>query len=111
VVWFRLYFLDWRDRIAAREFEAEDDRSAIAIAKLLHDAFSDCSPRFELWQGARRLIPEGHRTGAGPLGVLAQDNPRPPVSHSSHHLSASSLSLGSLGTIPNSGGSYCISYL
>jgi hypothetical protein len=67
VVWFRLYFFDWRDRIAARdEFEAEDDRSAIAIAKLLHDAFSDCSPRFELWQGARRLVPEDHQGPAKP---------------------------------------------
>ena len=59
MAWFRLYFLDGRDRIAARdEFEAQDDRTAIAIAGLLHDAFSDCSPCFELWQGARRLVPE-----------------------------------------------------
>jgi hypothetical protein len=64
MVWFRLYFLDWRDRIAARdEFEADDDQSAMTIAASLHDAFSDCSPRFELWQGAPLGPGEPSRTG------------------------------------------------
>jgi hypothetical protein len=60
MVWFRLYFLDWRGRISARdEFEAEDDDSAITIAVMLHEACADCSPSFELWRGASRLVPPG----------------------------------------------------
>src|SRR5437667_9497480 len=67
MVWFRLYFLDWHDRAAARDkFEADDDRGAITIAALLHDSFSDCSPGFELWQRARRLVPEGDQRPAKP---------------------------------------------
>lgn len=67
MIWYRLYFLDWKSRITARDdFAAEDDQSALPIAALLHDAFSDCSPGFELWQGARRLVPENHQGSAKP---------------------------------------------
>jgi hypothetical protein len=60
MAWFRLYFLDWRGRISARdEFEASDDQTAIKIASSLHEACADCSASFEMWEGARRLIPEG----------------------------------------------------
>jgi hypothetical protein len=65
--------LDWHDRIIARdEFEAENDRSATAIAGLLHDAFSDCSPRFELRRGARRLVPQGHYTPSKPSQCITE---------------------------------------
>ena len=71
--WFGLYFLDSRDRIAARdEFEAADDQSGTVIAGLLHDAFSDCSPRFELWQDARRLVPGAHHRPAKPGQCVAE---------------------------------------
>ena len=55
-MWYRLYFLDGNDHIAARdEFKADNDHTAIAVAEVLHDACSDRSPGFELWEGARRL--------------------------------------------------------
>ena len=71
MVSYRLYFMDMQNRIIARdEFEAKDDRRAVAVAVLLHDAFSDCSPRFELWQGARRLVPEAPHAPAKPTQCL-----------------------------------------
>ena len=56
---YRLYFLDAAQRIAAREeFEADSDESAIAVAHRRYNARSDLSSGFELWCGARRLVPE-----------------------------------------------------
>src|SRR5215469_561440 len=58
-MYYRLYFLNAAQRIAARdEFEADNDESAITIAGLLYDACSDLSSGFELWQGARRVVPD-----------------------------------------------------
>jgi len=60
-----LYFLNAAQRITARdEFEAENDETAITIAGLLSDACSDLSPGFELWQGARRVVPDVKKQAA-----------------------------------------------
>ena len=57
-MYYRLYFLNAAQRISARdEFEAEDDETGTTIAGLLYDACSDLSSGFELWQGARRVVP------------------------------------------------------
>src|SRR5215469_3773456 len=65
-MYYRLYFLNAAQRITARdEFEAENDETAIMIAGLLSDACSDLSPGFELWQGARRVVPDVKKQVAG----------------------------------------------
>ena len=65
-MYYRLYFLNAAQHIAARdEFEAENDETAITIAGLLSDACSDLSPGFELWQGARRVVPDVEKQVAG----------------------------------------------
>lgn len=62
-----IYFLDAGRHIAARdEFQAENDETAITIACLLYDACSDRSSGFELWRGARRLVPERDEGPAKP---------------------------------------------
>ena len=64
--WYRLYFLDAAQGIAARdEFEAENDETATTIAGLLYDACSDVSSGFELWQSTRRVVPDVKKQGAG----------------------------------------------
>lgn len=56
---YRLYFLDWAHHIVAREeFEADNDRSAITIARQRYNARSDPSSGFELWCGDRLVFPE-----------------------------------------------------
>jgi len=65
-VYYRLYFLNAAQRINARdEFEAENDETAITIAGLLYDACSDLSSGFELWQGARRVVPDAKNQTGG----------------------------------------------
>ena len=65
-MYYRLYFLNAAQCIIARdEFEAENDETAIMIAGLLSDACSDLSPGFELWQGARRVVPDVKKQVAG----------------------------------------------
>ena len=55
---YRLYYLNEAQHITAREeFEADSDESAIAIAHQRYNASSDLSASFELWCGARRLVP------------------------------------------------------
>jgi hypothetical protein len=55
---YRLYFLDEAQRITAREeFEADSDENAVAIAHQRYNANSDVYSGFELWCGARRLVP------------------------------------------------------
>ena len=62
---YRLYILDAAQHIAAREeFEAENDESAIAIALQRYNAYSDLSWGFELWCGARRVVPEQNEGSA-----------------------------------------------
>ena len=73
MIWFRLYFLDTKSRISARdEFEAEDDQRAIMIAGMLYDACSDRSTGFELWRGASRLLPPRNEEPAKPVCNLAE---------------------------------------
>jgi hypothetical protein len=56
---YRLYFLDAANRIAAREeFEADDDETAITIARQRYNVRPDFSSGLELWRGERRLVPE-----------------------------------------------------
>ncbi len=67
MTWYRLYFLDTVGRISARdEFEADDEADAAGLAALLYDACSDACPSFELWQGARRVLPPSHHMPAPP---------------------------------------------
>jgi hypothetical protein len=59
VAGYRLYGLDGVDKVASGEwFEAEDDQTAIEVAKKMMDG-KDC----ELWQGRRRVarIASQHR--------------------------------------------------
>jgi hypothetical protein len=73
-MYYRLYSLNAAQRIIARdEFEAEDDETAITIAGLLYDACSGLSPGFELWQGARRVVPDVKKQAAAHpnQGVIA----------------------------------------
>jgi hypothetical protein len=56
---YRLYLLDPANRIVAREeFEADDDETAITIARQRYNARPDFSSGLELWRGERRLVPE-----------------------------------------------------
>ena len=65
-MYYRLYFLNAAQRISARdEFEAESDEAASAIGGQLYDACSDLSSGFELWQGARRVVPDVKKQVAG----------------------------------------------
>ena len=60
VAGYRLYALDGVNKVASGEwFEAEDDQTAIEVAKTLMDGH-DC----ELWQGRRLVgqIPHTRRT-------------------------------------------------
>jgi hypothetical protein len=53
---YRLYFLDAKGAIQARQdFAAEDDREAMTIAGLLWQACVDCYEGYELWQRTRRV--------------------------------------------------------
>jgi hypothetical protein len=64
--WYRLYFLDAGQRIAARdEFQAENDETVVTIAGLLYDACSDLSSGVELWQDTRRVFPGVKKQIAG----------------------------------------------
>jgi hypothetical protein len=57
LAFYRVYFRSHAGTILGRDdFEAEDDRSAQAIAESLGDACSDISRSFDLWQGARRVV-------------------------------------------------------
>ncbi len=57
---YRIFFLDDHGVIVARdEFKAEFDSAAIQIADMLFDACSDCLGGYELWSGARRILPAG----------------------------------------------------
>lgn len=53
---FRIYFRGPEGVILGRDdFEAEDDRAAMAIAAALGRTCSDVCSRVELWQGSRRV--------------------------------------------------------
>ena len=67
---YRLYFLDEAQRITAREeFEADSDESAIAIAHQRYNANSEVPSGFELWCGARRVVPPQQDEGLVSLTV------------------------------------------
>jgi hypothetical protein len=54
--WYRVYLYGGSGSIQGRdEYEAEDDRAAMAIAEMLCDACSDVCETFQLWDGARRV--------------------------------------------------------
>jgi len=60
---YRLYFLDKRGGIAAREeFCAPSDGDAVAIAGIVADACSEKYASFEIWSFARQVI--------GPLAAI-----------------------------------------
>lgn len=53
---YRIYFRHRKDGIVGRDdFEAEDDRSGMAIAAVLCDACGDVCDSHEPWQGVRRV--------------------------------------------------------
>ena len=57
--WYRIYLYGMSGSLLGRdEFEAGDDRSAMAAAEQLWDACADVAARFELWDGARRVDTE-----------------------------------------------------
>jgi GAF domain-containing protein len=56
---YRLYFLDAKNAIHARQdFVAEDDNEARIISTLLWQACADCYQGFDLWQIARQVARE-----------------------------------------------------
>jgi hypothetical protein len=60
--WYCIYLYSASGSMLGRnEFEAEDDRSAMAVAEHLWDACSDVSQSFELWDGLRRVDSEFSR--------------------------------------------------
>jgi hypothetical protein len=59
MTWYRFYLLGAGKQIVAREeFEADDDETAIMIARQLHNSRSDFSSGFEDWCGDRLVFPE-----------------------------------------------------
>lgn len=52
---YRIYFRGATTIIGREDFEADDDRGAMAVGWLLWDACSDLASGFELWQGDREL--------------------------------------------------------
>jgi hypothetical protein len=57
--WYRIYlYSTWGSLLARDEFEANDDRSAMAAAEQLWDACADVAASFELWDGVRRVDTE-----------------------------------------------------
>lgn len=54
---YRLYFLDEKGAIEAREgFEAADDDAALTVSDLVCRACSDLCTAYELWQGMRLVM-------------------------------------------------------
>jgi hypothetical protein len=54
--WYRIYLYSMSGSLLGRdEFEARDDRSAMAAAEQLWDACADVAASFELWDGVRRV--------------------------------------------------------
>ena len=54
--WYCIYLYGTSGSMLGRhEFQAENDRSAMAVAEQLWDACSDVSASFELWDGLRRV--------------------------------------------------------
>lgn len=55
---YRIYFMDDRAAIQARdEFTCDDDAAALVIANRLAEACSEFYVSYELWRGAHRLVP------------------------------------------------------
>jgi len=62
MTWYCLYLYSASGSMLGRdEFQAENDRSAMAVAEHLWDACSDVSASFELWDGLRRVDSEFSR--------------------------------------------------
>lgn len=60
--WYCIYLYSVSGSMLGRhEFEAQNDRSAMAVAEHLWDACSDVSESFELWDGPRRVDSEFSR--------------------------------------------------
>src|SRR5262249_21479140 len=60
---YRMYFLDGKDGIQAKDdFRAESDIAAMFIADWVFDACSEHYVAYELWIGTRRIVPQedGH---------------------------------------------------
>ncbi|HEX6840797.1 MAG TPA: hypothetical protein VF113_04685 [Stellaceae bacterium] len=57
--WYRIYLYGTsRSLLGRHEFEANDDRAAMAAAEQLWDACADVAASFELWDGVRRVDTE-----------------------------------------------------
>lgn len=67
---YRLYFVDERGAIQAREeFHAQDDDVALAASNLVFRACSDACYSYELWQGGRQVIAYGASRANSPVGL------------------------------------------
>src|SRR6185312_3163175 len=53
---YRIYLRGATTIIGREDFEADDDRDAMAVAWWLWDACSDLARGFEVWQGDRELL-------------------------------------------------------
>jgi hypothetical protein len=69
---YRIFFFGGESIGGRQDFLAEDDRTAIKIAGILHDACSDQSLSWELWQGTRsvRLPAPKTRVPENPLSDI-----------------------------------------
>lgn len=57
--WYRIYLYSMSGSFLGREeFQACDDRAAMAAAEQLWDACADVAASFELWDGVRRVDTE-----------------------------------------------------
>ena len=75
LAFYRVYFRSHAGTILGRDdFEAEDDRSAQAIAESLGDACSDISQSFDLWQGARRVVTVRNAVSGPEAGARGLNN-------------------------------------
>jgi hypothetical protein len=76
--WYRVYLYSESGSFQGRdEYEAEDDRAAMAIAEMLCDACSDMCETFEVWDGVRRVDPSFSKlpcpsVSAEQVGAMAQ---------------------------------------
>jgi hypothetical protein len=77
---YRLFFLDDKGAIQAREdFAAPDDDAALAVSNLVGRACSDTHHSYELWHGSRRVI--GFDSSRGDPGIDLADQGSLEIQH------------------------------
>jgi|SRR5215472_3983381 len=81
---YRMYFRTAGEIRGRDDFEANDDVTAIRVARVLYDACSDVCDSFELWQG-RRQIParQAHHQKAN-LADLIEVHQRVAIERAEH---------------------------